>query len=312
MADLRFEFLDVGQGDGTIIEFPNGKVMLIDFGSLKNRNITTKDAITYIKDYFPQLKLLGHLDYLVLTHGDQDHYNKIEALFKAIPITSVGELTFGGTASDYGTFGTGYLKKIIAMAQTHNEPTNGFSSPEDTPYWQIGGVNVWMLSANYPNKSYKDTNPKSIVLKFRYKSITIILMGDATASTEKSIIAAYTNKNFLSADIIKVAHHGSETSSSLEWIKATKPTDIYFSADMHDGYGLPRSTIVERWDANTKLDTYPAQHDYVCWAGGNIADGYWDARQTNKAILCSLSTANQGIQWEIRIDSNGNIKVNST
>lgn len=310
MADLRFEFLDVGEGDGTIIEFPNEEVMLVDFGSLKNRRIATSDAIAYIVKYFPQLKKDKHIEYLVITHGDQDHYNYIKKLFDELDIETIGTFLYAGTSVDYNTFGRTYLHTLIGMAMEVPRLPNQYHSDTKKPYWKIGDVDVWILSANYPSKDATDSNPKSVVMKFRYKSINMILCGDATAATEASILQHYSgNLPFLSADLLKAGHHGSDTSSTAEWIKATRPELVYISADMHEGYGLPKCHIVQRIIDNTKLYKLKTTHGFVCW---DRQKNYWDDKTVDTALLCSLITADQGVQWEFRIDSAGDWHLGST
>ncbi|MGA2597598.1 MAG: hypothetical protein ABSH09_11495 [Bryobacteraceae bacterium] len=310
MAELRFEFLDVGEGDGTIIEFPNEEVMLVDFGSLKNRKLTTTDAIAYIVKYFPQLKKEQHLEYLVITHGDQDHYNFIQKLFEALNLKTIGNFLYAGKKVDFDNFGKKYLPKLIDMALEVPRLPAQFHSDPKKPYWTEGDVQIWILSANYPSVDAVQTNPKSIVMRFRYKSLNMILCGDATDDTEASILSHYgAASQFLSTDLLKAGHHGSDTSSSVEWIKATKPEIVYISADMHLGYGLPKCYIVKRIIDNTKLFKLKEKHGFVCW---NHVKNYWDDNEVETALLCSLITANQGVQWEFRVDSKGDWHIGRT
>src|SRR5262245_8443208 len=109
MPNLTLEFLDVGQGDGTLIRFPDNKTMLVDLGTVKNRKIVVKDILKYVHDHFPSLHLLGHLDYLVITHGDQDHYNMIKEMLEYNDVTTIGHLLYSGTDGDYKTWGRTYL-----------------------------------------------------------------------------------------------------------------------------------------------------------------------------------------------------------
>jgi competence protein ComEC len=314
MPNLTFEFLDVGQGDGTLIRFPNGEVMLIDLGSLKNRKITLKDINKYVYDYFPRLHLLEHLEYLIITHGDADHYNLIESLLKYNKVTSIGKLIYSGTTRDYKSFGKTYLNKLIKMAETVVTPPSAYHSDPDEPELEIGGVKIWFLSANYPERSGGDTNPKSIVTRFEYGNVVVILCGDATKNTEEGILNYYST-DFLRCDLLKIPHHGSMTSSSTEWIAATLgPTGnkrnvaVAVSSDMRDGFGLPRCPVLQRYIDFGTLWVFPANIGWVCW---KTDSNYWDDNVGKTAILGSLITANQGIQWEYETDGT-NINVRST
>lgn len=306
MADLKLEFLDVGQGDGTLIQFPNGELMLVDLGSLKNRKITLKDINKYVFDNFPRLRLFGHLDYLVITHGDADHYNLIKSLLEYNSVISLGTLLYSGNKSDYKTFGT-YLGKLEGRASNHIVLPDAYRSDPGTPYWSIGGVDVWILSANYPSRGGSATNPKSIVLRLKLGDVTIILGADATKSTENGILKAYSkNATFLECNLLKIPHHGSDTSSGEDWIEATigpknndRSIDVAVSADMRDGYGLPKCPIMKRYLDFGTLHKYPDDFGWVCW---DTSSDVWDDRKQKEGILATLETADQGVQWEYRTD----------
>ena len=77
MAELTIQFLDVGQGDGIFIQFPSGPTMLVDLGSTKNKKITSNDVLAYFRKYTIFGRPNQKLDYLILTHGDRDHFNMV-------------------------------------------------------------------------------------------------------------------------------------------------------------------------------------------------------------------------------------------
>src|SRR5689334_13123957 len=100
-TDLVIQFLDVGQGDGIYIEFPaeigkHSVNMLVDLGSTKNRDVVRPDIIKYFKMNTRFGLPNQTLDYLILTHGDIDHYNLVPYFLNQLGITQIGKCFFGG------------------------------------------------------------------------------------------------------------------------------------------------------------------------------------------------------------------------
>jgi competence protein ComEC len=153
------------------------------------------------------------------------------------------------------------------------------------------------------------------VLRLKLGDVTIILGADSTSATEKAILKAYAKDlSFLQCNLLKIAHHGSDTSSSPEWIAATigpkgndRSIDVAVSADMRDGYGLPKCPIMQRYIDYGTIDK-GGDVSWVCW---NTDFDYWDDRTGKESILSTLKTSDQGVQWEYRTDGD-NIHISKT
>jgi len=244
------QFFDVGQGDGTFIVFPNRKTMLVDLGSTKNKDVVLPDIKKYFQTFTKFEKAGEKLDYLILTHGDSDHYNLIKDVFEELNI-GVRNLYCGGS----GYESTRYTELIAWLCLTNpNGAAKRYHPQSDFPA-QIkddfgDGAEVWILAwntwherskqAKAQGKALKDEwsrNTDSIVLSIGYKNVRVLLTGDATVDTERAILADLGAKragDLIVSDVLKVAHHGSRrTSNHVPWIQAVNPEFVFISADRH-------------------------------------------------------------------------------
>jgi len=316
-----FDFMDVGMGDCTFITGPGDETILIDFGSTKNRRIGPRDAILYLRD-----QLAGRvpsLDYLFITHSDVDHYNQIKLLIKNIPHFTVDTVIYSGQVADYTKSRTSLapLAAVTAKLLTYGNAYR--RSLSQTPDFNFTDMRAWVLSANYPRANEGgDPNPKSIVLYFSYKGWGILCCGDATEATEDSILYANRrNLGLLECEVLKVPHHGSETSSSADWVAATKPKALIVSADANPIYKLPRSGVLESYFGTVEAGAL--RHSYVAYAPvvrarkragakGKMVDGEFREYTTLSRVFCTLSEFDQGAQYQVKIAANGNLTYSTT
>ena len=216
--ELELHFINVGQGDSTLIVCPNGDRVLVDLGSVGGLNNQKKKAVAkYIKDRLADPSN-PRLDVLVITHPDRDHYNLIE---KSLGDVEVGQVIIGGSIGQYtvGNFNSDFLQDFQS-AGTLVSPPASTSDPEGTPslLFECGpAVNIWILAANVPaGPGAPDnfvTNTPSIVLRVAHGDFETILTGDATFTTEQHILGEY-SADFLEVDILKLGHHGSRATST--------------------------------------------------------------------------------------------------
>lgn len=284
MSQVNITFLDVGQGDGTLISCPAGELMLIDLGSKKNAEIAGADAIKALEAIIlasKKFRNLEHptLDYLLITHGDGDHYNLVVPLIEAVNSDlgsfDIRNIVIGGQVSDYDQAmqrdvltpaAEAGLLRLLPDAAHDKIGADGFLPP---PRWIPGrGVSVYLLSANYPTRVAKDKNQKSIVVMVAYglPSRQVILTGDAEEPTEKAIIKYYEHKpEFLKSFGLKLGHHGSQAGSSTPWIEAVKQAANFVSSDMRwaHPYCLTLSRISSTIGPGVKLYT----HQWLCGEG---------------------------------------------
>jgi hypothetical protein len=249
-------------------------------GSNKNKDLTLADIITYFKNHTKFSKPNEVLDYLVLTHGDSDHYNMISEFQKSLKFT-ITNLLFGGKESDYRRL----ISDLTKAQRKAGKPITVLKSAGIYPYNlapadSFGGVSVKVMIMNVPGTHKKTPawrkNTASVVLRLEYGGVGVLLSGDATTDTERYTVTMLTGSSDLGqlqSAILKVGHHGSaRTSISEKWIKAIKPKYIFISSDRsgasgprkkeRTGHRLPQQLAIDIITANTVLEDM-VEHTYV-------------------------------------------------
>lgn len=280
MSELTINFLDLGQGEGIYILFPNYKTMLVDFGSNKNKDLTSDDALAFFKKNTDFNKPNKDLHYLVLTHGDGDHYNLVEKFRDTLKPT-IKNVLHSGRSGDYKRL----ISKLSRSQREEDKADFKVLRPSGTYPFTLessdyfGGVTVEVLAMNVPGTTKKTPawrkNTGSIVLRLEYAGVGVLLTGDATWDTEEYILKTFTESDTLAelkSAVLKLGHHGSaRTSISEKWIKAIKPEFVFISSDRKGalsdrtktGYRLPQQLTIDIIEKNTKLHTDFRKHSYV-------------------------------------------------
>lgn len=217
---LEVHFIDVGQGDATLIKAPGGKTMLVDGGS----NSAGKDVVEYLK-----AKGIKSLDYVVATHPDADHIGGLINVLKSIPVKNFIDSGKAHTTDTYYEMLTLIDKKNIK----YHVPTTGKTYQLDPKM---------KLEVLYANENASDNNDASIVLKMTYNKVSFLLMGDASVEIEDTLMAT----NNVAATVLKAGHHGSNTSSSAKFISNVKPKVGILSYGKNNSYGHPHAAIPSR------------------------------------------------------------------
>ncbi|MED3801364.1 MBL fold metallo-hydrolase [Lysinibacillus xylanilyticus] len=220
--EMRVHFIDVGQGDSILIESPNGKTMLVD-GGVKGAG---QNVVSYLKE-------LGvkKLDIVVATHPDADH---IGGLIPVLNSIDIGQFYDSGKVHTSQTF-----EEMLTLIDTKNIPYNVPKTGDSIAF--DDDINVKVLNAN---ENATDNNDASIVLKIAYGNVSFLLTADAGVSLEKEMM-----QDDVKATILKAGHHGSNTSSSAEFIKAVHPEVTILSYGEGNKYGHPHAEVVERLQA---------------------------------------------------------------
>lgn len=230
VTDMRFKavFLDVGQGDCTLLLLPEGQSALIDGGS---------SSVTDVGRYRIQkaLKYYGirKLDMIILTHMDEDHVNGAEALLSMkFP---VGQLLLPAFYENEEK-----IKSFQEKAGTLHIPVSFIGRGTEI---KIGGLSMRCLWPASKKEGMSD-NALSIVLEAVYQTVRFLFTGDLEGEGEAAILP-YVN----SADILKVAHHGSKNSTSAELLKACRPKAAVISCGVRNRYGHPHQALLDRLSA---------------------------------------------------------------
>ncbi len=213
-------FIDVGQGDSEFIQFPNGKTMLIDAGP-------TSSATT-VTSYLQSLGVKS-IDIVVATHPHEDHIGGMSSVLNTF---TVGQFIDSGTPSTSSVF-----EKMLNLIDQKNIPFKTVSTGDTITI--DPSVDIRVLSPSSLDSS--DYNQNSIVLKMVYEKTSFLFTGDGAEPVEQQYANAAGH-----VDILKVAHHGSCTSSYSSFLSVIRPSISVISVGAHNSYGHPCLDTINR------------------------------------------------------------------
>lgn len=218
--NLLMHFIDVGQGDSTLIMFPNNEIALIDAGTRGGR----KDLVKYLQD----LKI-KKIDHLIGTHPHEDH---IGGLPEVIRNFEIGKVYLPNKTSNTAIFEE-LLNEIKDNNLKISEGKTGVSIIDS------GDLKFYIIA---PSKEYTNINNNSVVTKIIYKDFSAIITGDAEKEAESDIIKEGHN---LKASILRVGHHGSSTSSMEEFLDEVNPEYAVISLGEVNTYSHPDKEVIK-------------------------------------------------------------------
>lgn len=216
--DFQIHFLDVGQGDSALI-LCDGHAMLIDAGD------NTKG--TYVQNY---LKKLGveYLDLAVATHPDADHIGGMDVILQKYECS---RLLLPDVVKDTKT----YEDMVNVIEQKNINATHPYTGDN----FALGSAQITILSPS--RDDYEDVNDFSIVLKVTYGATRFLFTGDATKEIEEEMLSTGMD---VQADVLKIGHHGSKTSSGETFITAVAPEYAVISCGVDNEYGHPAAAVL--------------------------------------------------------------------
>src|SRR6185369_5400189 len=229
---LRVDFLDVGQGDSALVTMPDGTTLLVDGGG-NIPETTRRIGETVVSEYL-WWRGLSRIDYVLATHADADHIDGLNDVLKNFVVR--GALVARRPPND---------PEFAAFAQTLARTNTSVETIQAGDVIQFGNVQVSVLWP--PAGGDTSTNNDSIVLRLQFGERSILLTGDIERAAEEALVAS---QQQLTADVIKVAHHGSKTSSTEGFVLAAKPQYAIISVGRDSRFGHPHREVVERWQAN--------------------------------------------------------------
>ena len=231
---LKIVFIDVGQGDSTLIVLPNEKTILIDGGE-RDQNQT---VLSTLQEYN-----ITHIDVMIATHPHADH---IGGLIGAIENVNVNQVMDSGQLHTTQTFED--LLDAIDAAQIP------LSSVHEGDFINLDPeVKISVLNPPVPlARGIEDElNNNSVVIKLTYGEFTALFTGDMELYGEQRLLA--TNREAVNADVLKAGHHGSRYSSTNAFLNAVSPQVVIISAGADNAYGHPHQEVLNRMDASARV-----------------------------------------------------------
>ena len=243
---LRVDFLNVGQADCALLS-TKGHYMVIDGGN----NGDADTILSYLEG-----QGVEKLDAVVGTHPHEDHIGSLDAIINHFDVDAV------------------YMPKIMHTSKTFEDVLDAVAnkglkikSPDPGDTIDFNGLEIEVLG---PQREYKDFNNNSIVLKVNAGETAFLFTGDAEETAEKDILQADYD---LQADVLKVGHHGSSTSSSQAFLQAVKPKYAVISVGVGNSYHHPEEEALQRLQSiGAEIYRTDLQGNIVCTTDGkNIA-----------------------------------------
>ena len=230
---LKIYFIDVGQGDSMIVKTVRGKNILIDGGGSKDPDydIGEKILVPYLLD-----RRIKTLDYVIISHFDEDHATGVAQILGKIDVSSI-ILTRQLEENDI-------YRHILSIAK---EKKIKLIYVKEGDVLKIGGIKISII---HPENKLMINNPmnnNSIVCKVEYNSFSMLLTGDIEMEAEELILRKNIN---LKADVLKVAHHGSKTSTTGEFLKAINPKVALIGVGKNNNFGHPSNEVIQRLKEN--------------------------------------------------------------
>ena len=235
LRSLRVTAFDVGQGDATLLEFPNRSTLLVDAGGVPFGG-TAFDVGSRVLSPALWARGLRRLDTLLLTHGDPDHIGGAPAMVDDFAPSEVWQ---GIPVLHHRR-----LQALLTQAREANARVEAkFAGDELT----IDGVRIRVLHPSPPDwERQRVRNDDSVALEIRYGDVAIVLLGDVGAATERAILPQLTPAR---VRILKVAHHGSRTSTSQELVDAWRPQMAIISCGRGNTFGHPAPEVLRRLES---------------------------------------------------------------
>ena len=228
---MLIHFIDVGQGDAILITTKSGN-MLIDSGDL------SQESRNSLVNYLEKAKIES-FEYVVFTHTDADHIGSADYIVENYNVKNVIMPDYQATTQVYG--------RLISAIEKKNANLILIGEDKDVCYqsgytFYLGSMLNTVIA---PTEDFNDPNEMSVVLKCEYGETAFMMTGDAEKESEEAILKAWRSAD-LKCDVLKVGHHGSNTSTTKEFLEAVSPSIAVISCGEDNKYGHPHKTTLDK------------------------------------------------------------------
>ncbi len=217
--EMTVHFIDVGQADSICVQLPNGKTMLIDAGN--------NDDSDFVCGYLEDIGV-SRVDYLIGTHPHEDHIGGLDAV---IDNFDIGDIYMPKKQHTTATF-----RDVLTAVK--NKGLKVKTAQEGVTVFDEDGVSAVMTAPC--GSGYESLNNWSAVIKLTYNDVSFLFTGDAEELSESEMTAD------VSADVLKVGHHGSSTSTSKDFLRRVSPKYAVISAGKDNSYGHPHKETLKK------------------------------------------------------------------
>lgn len=219
-------FIDVGQADSALILCEN-EAVLIDAGDV--------DSYAAIDAYL-KAQNVKQLKYFILTHAHADHIGSADDVLKNYAVENV--------------IMPKYSEENMPTSKVYEDLLYALSDSGAKVYAAKAGLSYNLSGCSFsvyaPNKDYKELNDSSVVVRFTYGETNFLFQGDAEKASENDVLAAGFD---VRADVLKMGHHGSKTSSTEKYLRAVSPKLAVISCGENNSYKLPSDSVLQRLTA---------------------------------------------------------------
>ncbi|TFJ91235.1 ComEC/Rec2 family competence protein [Lentibacillus salicampi] len=216
--EMDVHFIDVGQGDSILVQTPSGKNILIDGGPPD----AGKQVVAFLKE-----QDVKKLDLMIATHPDIDHIGGLPDVMKSVEVDRIVDTGKIHSTRTYARYISQVLKRQIPIEIAERNDLLKID-----PRLKIRILNT--------HNGSQTNNESSIVLKITFKNMDFLLMSDVEKEQEKRLM----KQHDLDAEILKVAHHGSHTSTSLEFLREVSPNAAVLTYGKDNDFGHPVKRVM--------------------------------------------------------------------
>jgi competence protein ComEC len=246
---LRVDFLDVGQGDAALVTFPDNTTLLVDGGGRPGpfqRNYQgdeetfeheTRSIGEAVVSEYLWWRGLDHVDYILATHADADHIDGLNDVVRNFHVRAALVARTPTQDEEFVRFAKTLVENNIPMQLVASGDVLRLGEVTAKVLWPVGLANA----------SASSGNNESVVLRLQYGDRVLLLTGDIEMAGENGLLRAGED---LRADVVKVAHHGSRTSSTESLVAATDARFAIVSVGQVSIFGHPNAEVVQRWRNN--------------------------------------------------------------